>query len=87
MVDDSARDFEQRHGLRLVAKLGDGKDGVVFQSDRHTAVKFLYGLDIYTRELFLLLRGARCRMGRGEDRVLLPQFVKSPTSMLPTIRR
>jgi hypothetical protein len=51
MLDDSAKEFERKHRVRLVAKLGDGKDGFVLSSDRDTAVKFLYDRDVYNREL------------------------------------
>lgn len=43
--------YVRKHKLRLLNKLGDGKDGIVLSSDRDTAVKFLYDIDNYNREL------------------------------------
>ncbi|WP_428938068.1 hypothetical protein [Fontivita pretiosa] len=44
-------EFERKHGVKLLSKLGDGKDGVIVQTDRISAVKFFYQAQVYTREL------------------------------------
>ncbi len=44
MMDDSASEFEKGHGLCLLAKLGNGKDGVVLHGGVHTLNRFLIPL-------------------------------------------
>lgn len=51
MLNDSAKEFERKHRLHLIARLGDGKDGLVLSSDQDTAVKFFHSSDAYNREL------------------------------------
>lgn len=43
--------YEAKHRVRLVDRLGDGKDGFVFKTDRNNAVKFLNEESVYRREL------------------------------------
>ncbi len=42
--------FELRHGVRLRARLGLGRDGEVYLTDRNSAVKFFTITDNYSRE-------------------------------------
>ncbi len=51
--------FQLRYGIQLLARLGSGRDGEVYLTDRNTAVKFLTGVDNYFRE-----RSAYERMAR-----------------------
>jgi hypothetical protein len=61
MLNDSEKEFERKYNLQLIAMLGHGKDGRVWESDRHTALKFFYDFDVYTRELraYRILRSVR----------------------------
>lgn len=43
--------YAARYGVEFVARLGDGKDGFVLQTNQRTAVKFLHDRDHCIREL------------------------------------
>jgi hypothetical protein len=43
--------YQQRHNVQLVDRLGDGKDGLVFETAHRRAVKFLLDESLYHREL------------------------------------
>jgi hypothetical protein len=45
------RQYELRYKVRIVDRLGDGKDGCVFETERRHAVKFLDDNPIYRREI------------------------------------
>ena len=50
-VDDSIKvAFESRYGVRLCTRLGFGRDGDVYLTDRNTAVKFFKLKDGFLRE-------------------------------------
>jgi hypothetical protein len=49
-LDEILELYSQVHDTRFVARLGEGKDGEVFQTDRMTAVKFLTSLEYFHRE-------------------------------------
>jgi hypothetical protein len=51
MLNNSASEYERKHRVSLIAKLGDGKDGIVLSSNRDTAVKLFYDVNVYNREL------------------------------------
>jgi hypothetical protein len=74
MLEDSTKIFESRYGLRFVRNLGDGKDGLVLETDLQTAVKFLNDLDTYTRELraYRVLKANKIDHVNGYE---VPQFL------------
>lgn len=43
--------FESKYGVKLIDRLGDGKDGNVFKASSERAVKFLISDELYCREL------------------------------------
>jgi hypothetical protein len=69
------------YGAEFVAKLGEGKDGSVFQTTRATAVKFLFSQDYYNREVRAYriladleienIAGHQCPIFRRSDDTLL----------------
>jgi hypothetical protein len=69
--------FESRYGIRLLHPLGlgPGQDGVVFQSNRMTAVKFFDRPDRFVRELevYRVLRAKGIRLA-GEHNV--PELIQ-----------
>lgn len=48
---DTIVQFEIRYGVKLIDRLGDGKDGNVFKANSERAVKFLNSDELYRREL------------------------------------
>jgi hypothetical protein len=51
--------FQLRHGVQLLARLGSGRDGEVYLTDRNTAVKFFTVVENYLRERSAYERLAR----------------------------
>ena len=51
MEESPFANFLKRNGLRQLDNLGEGKDGVVIQTDRPSAAKWFRQEELYRREL------------------------------------
>lgn len=71
MNDPRVREYEIRHGRRLLGYLGagPGQDGFVLRSDRLTAVKFFDRLDRFEREheVYQILQARRINQIAGHQ--------------------
>jgi hypothetical protein len=70
-----AQQYTRQFGLRLESKLGSGKDGSVWATDRATAVKVFARMDPYQREL-AVYRRLRERVVRAVLGHQVPQLLR-----------
>jgi hypothetical protein len=80
-MDELLELYSQNHNVTFVARLGEGKDGFVFETEQRTAVKFLNDLQYYNREL----RAYRALEAVKVDKVagnFCPQLISSDDTFL-----
>lgn len=73
---ETASHYERRYAVRFIDKLGDGKDGFVFETAERMAVKFLNDQGLYHREL----RAYQILLSRNIDSIngfQIPRLIRS----------
>jgi hypothetical protein len=50
-LDELIKLYAELYHVQFIARLGEGKDGEVLQTDSDTAVKFLHSFDYFSREI------------------------------------
>jgi len=80
-VEEILELYTKVYGSRFVARLGEGKDGEVFQTDGMTAVKFLGSLEYFHREerTYRILADIGVKQIAGH---FCPFFVRSDDTLL-----
>lgn len=80
-MDEILRIYEQLYGVVFNGRLGEGKDGEVYQTTGMTAVKFLGSLEYYDRELraYRLLADLGINELAGHE---CPRFVRTDDTLL-----
>jgi hypothetical protein len=76
MANTPADTYSEQYGVTFAEKLGEGKDGRVFNTTRDTAVKFCFDQETYARELraYVLLTAKNIESIFGFQIPLLENF-------------
>ena len=79
-MTEAADVYTERYGIRILSRLGAGKDGVVWASDQESAIKFLKSEELYQREAAVYGRLAKFQVTRLVGH-FVSQLIRLDTSL------